>query len=332
MPSRIDEHTEAFGYMTNAPKKRLAEAGQILLALGLPRAQQNARSALCLLALLNLTPRKQWARAGNPLMGITPIMEWGNRYYQREYAPNTRETFRRQTMHQFVEAGIALYNPDRPDRPVNSPKAVYQIEPVTLELLRSFNTGAWRDKLADYLSRRETLAAKYAREREHNRIPVQIAGGNKITLSPGEHSELIRCLIEDFGPRFAPGSVLIYAGDTGDKWGYVDAPLLAELGINVHLHGKMPDVVLYYTDRDWLLLVEAVTSHGPVDGKRHAELAQLFAGAKAGLVYVTAFPNRAVMARYLGEIAWETEVWIAEAPSHLIHFDGERFLGPYDVP
>lgn len=78
--------------------------------------------------------------------------------------------------------------------------------------------------------------------------------------------------------------------------------------------------------------MEAVTSHGPVDGKRHDELANLFAGSKAGLVYVTAFPNRAVMGRYLSEIAWETEVWAADAPSHLIHFNGERFLGPYHAP
>ncbi len=117
-----------------------------------------------------------------------------------------------------------------------------------------------------------------------------------------------------------------------DKWGYFDAPLLANLGINVDSHGKMPDVVFYDANRNWILLVEAVTSHGPVDGKRHAELAHLFAGARAGLVYVTAFPSRAVMTRYLGDIAWETEVWVAEAPSHLIHFDGERFLGPYDAP
>ena len=93
----------------------------------------------------------------------------------------------------------------------------------------------------------------------------------------------------------------------------------------------MPDVVLHFTAKNWLLLVECVTSHGPVDGKRHAELAKLFAGSTAGLVYVTAFPNRAIMGRYLGEIAWETEVWVADAPSHLIHFNGVRFLGPYNA-
>lgn len=308
------------------------DALQALISLGLPRAQQNERSALCLLALLNLTPDKTWAQAENPFIGITPIMDWARKHYGKEYAPNTRETVRRQTMHQFIDAGIVLYNPDNPTRSVNSPKAVYQIEPAALTLLRSFGSDQWHDNLAAYLADRETLVTKYAKERAQNRIPVQISPGKEITLSPGEHSELIRAIIEDFAPRFAPGSLLVYVGDTGDKWGYFDAALLADLGVDVDSHGKMPDVVLYDGERNWLLLVESVTSHGPVDGKRHAELTKLFAGSKAGLVYVTAFPSRALMSRYLGEIAWETEVWVADAPSHLIHFNGVRFLGPYDAP
>ncbi len=315
--------------MTDKKNEYIESAKQIIISLGLPRAQQNERSALSLLALLNLTPGKQWKQAENPLVGITPIMEWVREHYGKEYAPNTRETFRRQTMHQFCDAGLAIYNPDNPDRPVNSPKAVYQVEPAVLKLLRTFGTAKWNDNLAAYLASRQTLVAKYAKEREQNLVPVEIAPGKKITISPSEHSELIRAVIEDFAPRFAPGSVLVYAGDTGDKWGYFDSVLLTELGIKVDSHGKMPDVVLHFTEKNWLLLVESVTSHGPVDGKRHAELTKLFAGSKAGLVYVTAFPNRSIMSRYLGEIAWETEVWVADAPSHLIHFNGVRFLGPY---
>lgn len=310
------------------PKRRLDEALQVLISLGLPRAQQNERSALCLLALLDLTPGRAWADARNPLIGITPIMDWARRHYQKDYAPNTRETVRRQTMHQLIDAGAVLYNPDNPARSVNSPKAVYQIEPAALSLLRGYGTDAWHDNLTAYLAQRETLVARYAAAREQNRIPVRIAPGRSITFSPGDHSELIRAIIEDFAPRFAPGSVLVYAGDTKEKWGYFDAPLLASLGVAVDLHGKMPDVVLHYSERNWLLLVEAVTSHGPVDGKRHAELTRLFSSSTAGLVYVTAIPNRAMMRRYLGTIAWETEVWIADAPSHLIHFNGHRFLGP----
>lgn len=310
-------------------QKRLEEAIGVLDSLGLPRAQRNERSALCLLALLDITPNKNWTQAHDPLVGITPIMNWASKYYKKEYAPNTRETVRRQTMHQFVNAGIALYNPDKPDRPVNSPKAVYQIEPAALALLQTFGTNQWRRNLTAYLAQHKTLKAKYANAREHNHIPVQIAPNKKIKLSPGAHSELIRAIIEDFAPRFVPGSVLVYAGDTGDKWGYFDATLLKTLGLVVDSHGKMPDVVLYYPEPNWLLIVESVTSHGPVNAKRHAELASLFSRSTAGIVYVTAFPNRATMARYLVDIAWETEVWVADAPSHLIHFDGERFLGPY---
>jgi hypothetical protein len=258
-------------------------------------------------------------------------MDWARDHYGKDYAPNTRETIRRQSIHQFCDAGVALYNPDNPDRPVNSPKAVYQIEPAALALLRSFGSPEWHINLAAYLADRQTLVTKYAKARDQHRIPVEIAPGIEVNLSPGEHSELIRAIIEHFAPRFAPGSVLVYVGDTGDKWGYFDAPLLAKLGVDVGAHGKMPDVVLHFTEKNWLLLVESVTSHGPVDGKRHAELATLFAGSTAGLVYVTAFPDRAVMGRYLGDIAWETEVWVADAPSHLIHFNGERFIGPYSA-
>lgn len=315
--------------MTKKSKNHIKDAEKTLVSLGLPRAQQNERSALCLLALLNLTPGTPWSEAVDPLIGITPIMDWAREHYRKEYAPNTRETVRRQTMYQFVDAGIALYNPDDPARPVNSPKAVYQIEPAALALLRTYGTTKWHDSLTGYLAKRQTLAARYARVREQNRIPVKVAPGQKIHLSPGEHSELIKAVIEDFASRFVPGGMLIYAGDTGDKWGYFDAVSLADLGVNVEAHGKMPDVVIHYPERNWLLLVESVTSHGPVDGKRHEELARLFATSKAGLVYVTAFPDRSLMSRYLGEIAWETEVWVADAPSHLIHFNGARFLGPH---
>ncbi len=315
--------------MNDKQHKNIQEALEILAALGLPRAQRNERSALCLLALLNLTPEKTWVQAENPLIGITPVMDWSRDHYGKDYAPNSRETFRRFTMHQFVAAGLALYNPDEPTRPVNSPKAVYQIEPEALTLLQTYGGALWGKALENYLSVRETLAARYARVREHNLIPVQIMQGQEINISPGEHSELIKAIVEDFAARYVPGGVLVYVGDTGEKWGYFDKELLFKLGVSVDSHGKMPDVVFYYPEKNWLLLVESVTSHGPVDGKRHAELARLFAGATAGLVYITAFPSRQLMTRYLSEIAWETEVWVADAPSHLIHFNGERFLGPY---
>jgi len=309
--------------------KNIDDALKILFDLGLPTAQQNERSALCLLALLNLTPEKKWKQAENPLIGITPIMDWSRKHYKKKYAPNTRETFRRQTIHQFVEAGICLYNPDDPTRSVNSPKAVYQVELTALSLLRSYGTSVWKKNLSTYLSNHPSLIKRYAKERTLNLVPVKTPLGKKIHLSPGEHSKLIKAIIEQFAARYVPGSILVYAGDTGDKWGYFDGAILEKLKIKIDAHGKMPDVVLFDEKRSWLLLVESVTSHGPVNPKRHNELTRIFNNSTAGLVFVTAFPNRSIMGRYLSDIAWETEVWVADNPSHLIHFNGERFLGPY---
>ena len=310
-------------------EERLKEAHSVLLDLGLPRQQLNDRTALCLLALLDLTPKKKWGNASAPLIGITPIMDWAKEYFDTEYAPNTRETFRRQSMHQFIEAGICTYNPDKPERPVNSPKAVYQIEANLLAVLKTFGTDEYKTRLKPYLKKRPTLIEQYAKAREMNLIPVKIKDSRKIALSPGEHSTLIKAIVEDFGSRYAPGGELVYVGDTGDKYGFFDEKLFSGLGVKLDNHGKMPDVVIYLRDKNWLLLIESVTSHGPVDSKRHGELATLFKKCTAGLVYVSAFPNRKVFLKYLEAIAWESEVWIADAPSHLIHFNGVRFLGPY---
>lgn len=308
---------------------KLKEAYSILVDLGLPRQQLNDRTAFCLLSLLDLKPNVKWNLSDSPLLGITPIMEWARDNYNAEYKPNTRETFRQQSIHQFIEAGICLYNPDKSDRPVNSPKAVYQIEPTLLKVLQTFGTNKYKSQLAKYLSTRETLIQKYAKVREMVLVPVTIKNGNKIDLSPGEHSELIKNIVEDFGSRFAVGGELLYVGDTGDKHGYFDTELLASLGVKLDNHGKLPDVVIFIKEKNWLLLIESVTSHGPVDSKRHGELAELFKSCSAGLVYVSAFPNRKTFVKYFDVIAWESEVWIADAPSHLIHFNGVRFLGPY---
>ncbi len=311
-------------------QNKIDQALEILNALGMPRQQLNERSALTLLSLLDLSPEDKWEDCKRPMRGVTPIMDWCRDVYGKQYAPNTRETFRRQTLHQFVEGGLALYNPDKPDRPVNSPKACYQVVPELFDALICYGSGKWEDKLAQYLESRETLAEQYARARQMKMIPLVVEDGTEIRLTPGAHSQLISDIVKEFGPRFAPGAELIYVGDTGEKVGYFQREKLAKLGVAVDKHGKMPDVVLYDKNNNWLLLVEAVTSHGPVDGKRYGELSALFAEAQAGLVYVTAFPDRKTMVKYLPVISWETEVWLSDAPTHLIHFNGDRYLGPHE--
>jgi adenine-specific DNA-methyltransferase len=310
-------------------KKKIDQALEILKAMDFPREQQNDRSALTLLSLLNLKPSDKWSEARTILIGITPIMDFCKEFYGRQYAPNTRETFRRQTMHQFVQAGLAIENPDQPDRPTNSPKWCYQIEDSTLTLFQHYGTKKWKPLLEDYLSCITTLRQRYAKHRNMLMIPVSVSDGQEIKLSPGKHNELTKAIIEDFASRFIPGAKVVYVGDTAEKWGYFDERVFEKMGIKIDSHGKMPDVLLYYPKKDWFVLVEAVTSHGPVDGKRREELCKLFSPVKDKLVFVTAFPTRTEMSSYLSVISWETEVWVAEAPTHLIHFNGVRFLGPY---
>jgi hypothetical protein len=311
-------------------ERKIKEALKILGALGLPRQQQNERSALTLLSLLNLKPADAWELASDPLMGITPMMEFFAEHYGRQYAPNTRETVRRQTVHQFVQAGLIVPNPDKPSRPTNSPKAVYQIEPSALKLLREFGRPPWGRHLQEYLRTVETLKKLYARERDIRRIPVKLANDQEIRLSPGGQNVLVKKIIQDFCPIFTPGGRVIYVGDTQKKWAYFDSHALRQLGVEIEEHGKMPDVVVHHVDKNWLVLIEAVTSHGPVNPKRRHELNKLFAESKAPIVYVTAFLDRRGMMKYLDDISWETEVWVADSPTHLIHFNGERFLGPYE--
>lgn len=310
-------------------QEKIDQALEIITALGMPQAQQNERSALTFLALANLHPESNWNNIERPMIGVTPIMDWCRDVYGKEYAPNTRETFRRQTLHQFFDGGLCLYNPDKLDRPVNSPKACYQFTTELFDVLQKYGTDNWEPVLDNWLKNRGTLAAQYAMERKMQMIPLTLDDGSEIKLSPGIHSQLIRDIVTEFGPRFAPGSEVIYLGDTGAKEDFFKKDRLAELGVTVNRKGKLPDVVLYWPENNWLLLIESVTSHGPVDGKRHGELSKLFENAKPGLVYVTAFPDRKIMTKYLSDISWETEVWTADAPTHMIHFNGDRFLGPH---
>ena len=312
-----------------AKKRRLAETIQTLTALEFGPKQRNETAAYTLLALLGLQPEASWAEAQAPLCGITPVIDFIATAYDIRYAPNTRETIRDDAVKFFVEEGLLLRNPDNPSRPTNSGKTVYQIEPAALALLRTVGSSDWTSALQGYLASRENLKHEIARRRVLSRVPVILPDGSQVALSPGGQNPLIKAIIERFCPAYLPGGVVLYIGDAENKFVHLEAAHLAALGVTIDAAAKIPDVIVHYTAKNWLLLIEAVTSAGPVDGKRRKELKELFANCRAGLVFVTAFETRRVMQSFLSQIAWESEVWIAEDPDHMIHFNGERFLGPY---
>jgi len=307
---------------------KIEEAQDIQKAFGLPVAQQNEMSALTLLALCNIKETGSWTNASRQSLGVTKgIMLFVAENYGKPYAPNTRETFRRQVLHQFVQGRIVDYNPDEPNLPVNSPKAHYAISEMALSIIKKYKTKKWKSSVKKFISQFGTLTQVYEKERSMQLIPVTLEG-KEIKLSAGKHNEVQVAVIEQFAPRFAGGAKVLYLGDTANKDLHIDKQGLEKIGIPITEHSKLPDVVIYDEEREWLFLIEVVTSHGPVSPKRMLELEDFLQDSKAGRIYVTAFPDKSEFKKHIADIAWETEVWIADNPDHLIHMNGDMFFGP----
>ena len=307
---------------------KIEQAQEILEVFGLPSAQQNEVSALTILALAQLSEKNTWKEASNPMLRVHDVLIEIKQRYGREYAENSRETIRRKVLHQFEQAGIVVRNTDDPTRPTNSGLNNYMLSEAALDVVRAYGSSKWKARVENFIEKQGKLLDVYQKAKEQTKIPLQVAEGVVYKLSPGKHNKLEVAIVEEFGPRFAPGAKLIYFGDTAKKTLILDEAVFKKLGLPVSAHGKFPDVILYDSKRKWLFLIEAVASHGPVSPKRHIELEKLFANCKAGKIYVTAFLDFATYKKYSNDIAWETEVWIAEMPSHMIHFNGDKFFGP----
>lgn len=317
---------------------KIEDAKLILEALGLPKKQQNDRSALVLLALCNLQEDEKWSKAmaismsvvGNKEHAKYPgVMRFIAVHYHKQYAENSRETLRRQTLHQFVQAGIVSHNPENPELSTNSKDNHYRLTTEFLRVIKSFGTKKWEREVGKFRKSTGTLNDRYLRKREFQKISLKLKNGKELRFSPGKHNKVQVAVIKEFAPRFAPGSVLLYVGDTANKDLFVDIPKLKKLGIPINEHGKLPDIILFDKKRNWMFLIEAVTSHGPVSPKRMIELEDLLKNSNAGKIFVSAFPDLKEFRKHTSDLAWETEVWIADIPDHIIHFNGDRFLGPH---
>lgn len=307
---------------------RLTEAKALLAALGMPVAQQNDNGAYTLLAFADVGPKTPWAKASAPRLKPHDVIQFARARYQKVYAENTRETIRRQAIHQLVQGGILARNPDDPSLPTNSPRTHYALTPEALAVIRAHGTSHFARLASAFLAQvGGGLAARYAAKRGAAGVAVTLALDVTLRLSPGEHNQLQASVIHEFRPRFAPASQVLYLGDTDHKSLHVDDALVT-LGVPVTKHDKLPDVVLHDPLRGWLFLIEAVTSHGPVSPKRYAEMEDALRACTVGRVYVSAFAAFREFKKHAAHIAWDTEVWIAEAPDHLLHYNGDRFLGP----
>lgn len=303
---------------------KTTEAKAILSELQAPAKQQTDLCCLTLLAMANIKEDDSWVDAGNRWMRIHDIIVFIKEHYGIVYAENNRESIRKQAIHHFRNAAFIEDNGE----PTNSPNFRYRLTHEMLAAIQSYGGKAWEENKASFLDAHGSLVALYASKRAMRKMPVTFTGA-AFTLSPGKHNELQKAIIEEFAPRFVPGCSCLYIGDTAEKDLVKDTLKLHELGFSITLHDKMPDVVLYSANKDWLFFIEAVTSVGPMEPKRIKEIEDMTKEVHAGKVFVTAFLDFKTFKKFADSLAWETEVWIAEMPDHMIHLNGEKFLGPH---
>jgi hypothetical protein len=322
--------------MNEAQLQKVLEAQIILKELGFPKQQYNQMCGLVLLTLANVEADSEWANATSVLLTTHFILGLIRINYGVNYAPNSRETIRRHCLHQFEQAGVLVRNRDKPDRATNSALNNYSLNPEIIEILKFYPDGKWKEEIHKFNLEVPKLIERYNREREIHKVPIKLPNGKSFTLSPGPHNKLHADIIHEFCATYVgEGGEVLYIGDTassrneGGKMLHLESKRMEELNIPQLAHDKLPDVVVYDSKRNWLFLIEAVTSHGPVSSKRWEELEEAFKDSEIGRVYVTAFPDSTTFRKYAADIAWETEVWIADKPTHMIHFNGDRFLGPH---
>jgi len=302
---------------------KIEETREFLKEVGMPRAQQNDICCYAILAMAGLKPNMSWSEATNKWIRIHDIIKFVNTCYSAGYAENSRETFRKQALHRFRTAALIEDNGEA----TNSPNYRYRLTDEALQMIKTIQTPAWPASLNRFLTYHDRLIDVYASKKKMAMMPVKI-NGTEFRFSTGKHNQLQKAIIEEFAPRFAPNSECLYVGDTIEKDLVKNVDKLSELGFEISLHDKMPDVVLYCEDKDWIYFVESVTSVGPMDPKRILEITEMTKDVCAGKIFITAFLDFKTYKKFSEELAWETEVWIAEMPDHMIHLNGNRFMGP----
>ena len=296
---------------------------------GTPRRLE--RMAIAFLASGDIKSLKELPEAKDLNSGFylktRDIINYVNEHFKENISSGSYDDIRRKDLKLLTIAEVVLQS--NPNSATNDSTRGYSINPTYSELIRSFGNKNWEKSVKDILKNIEPLSQKLKRERQISKVEVTLPSGKQLTFSAGEHNDLQKAIIEDFLPRYGFGAEVLYIGDTADKYLYLEKEKLEKLNFFEISHEELPDVIAYSKKKNWLYLIEAVHSSGPISEIRLLQLQNLTQGCTADIVYVTAFLNRPKFKQFISDIAWETEVWIADNPDHLVHFNGDKFLGPY---
>lgn len=254
------------------------------------------------------------------------IIHYMNEFYGEQISSGSYDDIRRKDLIQLIEAGIIINSSTINDQATNNPTRGYALSPQFSALLKAYGTPEWSDELKNFKlnNKRSLNAIKYTEK--NNFVPVKLPTGETLQLSFGEHNDLQKQVVETFLPHFGFGAKILYIGDTKNKFLYKADNELSELGVFKLEHNELPDIIAYSQEKNLLYMIEAVYSSGPMNELRVSKLKRQLTNCKADIIFVTAFLSKKDFRRWSMDIAWETEVWIAENPEHLIHFNGSKFL------
>jgi len=310
------------------------EALYILSRLGVPiegiSKRRLERIAMAFLAVANVRTDTGWANADSShALRTRDIIRYWNNHFHETISESSYDDIRRKDLKLIVLAGIIIASSANPNAARNDGTRAFALSSDYVALIRAFGSDSWEVEVEEFLVNKVTLEEQLSGKRDLKLIPVSFPSGKTSEFSPGKHNELQKAVIEEFLPRYGYGAEVLYVGDTANKFLHLEKERLEALQFFELSYGELPDIVAYSEQKNWLYLIEAVHSSGAISAVRLVELKKLTEQCTAEIIFVTAFLDRKTFRQFAPDIAWETEVWIAEAPDHVIHFDGEKFLGPY---
>jgi hypothetical protein len=318
---------------------KVADAMKILGAIGIPvetlPPRRRERLALALLATANMKPADRWEKAcvwegpNSWAVGTREIITFWNTHYGQKLSSGSYDDVRRQELALLCLAKVVNRSVANPGASINDATRKYAVAAAAAQVLRSFGKPEWNANVNKYRKTFGVLSDRLERKRTTEKVPVHLPDGVLVELSSGPHNILQKAIVEEFLPRFARKAAVLYLGDAQKKILVNEEAKLKALGFPEFAHGMLPDVVAYDSEHNWIFLIEAVHSANPISKIRHLMLEDFTANCKAPLVYVSVFKDRAAFAKWIKEISWETEVWLADSPDNMIHFNGDKFLGPH---
>ena len=286
------------------------------------------RMAMACLAVGGIQTKFTEAKSANNNRFLTTreIITYMNDHYSEDISSGSYDDIRRKDLLLPVQAQIVLNSSSFDSQATNNPTRGYALNPLFANLIRKHGTPQWKRNLTAYKKRVKILKEQLERKRNLEKIPVKLPSGVALELSSGEYNILQKHIVEDFLTRFGMGAEVLYMGDTSDKYLFMNKKVLKQIGFFTLEHEELPDVVAYCKKKNLLFLIEAVHSVGPMSEIRVMKLKKRLENCTAIPVFVTTFLNKRDFRKWVTEIAWETEVWIADSPEHMIHFNGYKFL------